>query len=173
MILVQVVVDPGGRLTEAEDLRRLSERKAPVMQFTLIGMAVAAENPAASAAWFAEHFGFKVGIDLGWYASTQHADHPTVSLDFVQRDHQSWPRATRGKAVVGTLIAFLVADVDAEYGRLRAAGLEVVMPLVTEPWGQRRFQVSGPDGLLVEVLQMVAADPRWLAENGLAVEATP
>lgn len=139
------------------------------MQFKLMGMALAAQNPAASAAWFAEHFGFEVGIDLGWYVNTQHADHPNVSLDFVQRDHVSWPQATRGKTVVGTLLAFLVADVDAEFERLRPAGLEVVMPVVTEPWGQRRFQVAGPDGVLVEVLQMVAPNPQWLADNGLAV----
>ncbi|WP_433375215.1 VOC family protein [Actinoplanes sp. CA-142083] len=120
-----------------------------------------------SAAWFGEHFGFAVGIDLGWYVNTQHADHPNLSLDFVQRDHAAWPAATRGKDVVGTLLAFLVEDVDAEYARLSNAGLTVVMPLVTEPWGQRRFQVTGPDGLLVEVLQMVAPDPRWMADNGL------
>ncbi|SBV24977.1 Glyoxalase-like domain-containing protein [Micromonospora krabiensis] len=134
----------------------------------MVGMAVAAEHPAASAAWFAEHLGFKIGIDLGWYVNTQHPEHPSVSLDFVQRDHESWPEASRGKAVVGTLLAFLVADVDAEFARLSATGSAIVMPLVTEPWGQRRFQVAGPDGLLVEVLQTVAPDPQWLADNGLA-----
>ncbi|GIE88660.1 VOC family protein [Actinoplanes regularis] len=136
------------------------------MKFTLVGMAVAATTPATSAAWFAEHFGFVVGIDLGWYVNTQHGEHPNLSLDFVQRDHESWPEATRGKNVVGTLLAFLVADVDAEYARLSEAGLEVVKSLVTEPWGQRRFQIAGPDGLLVEVLQTVAPDPQWLADNG-------
>lgn len=138
------------------------------MKFTMVGMVVAAQTPAVSAAWFAEHFGFTVGIDLGWYINTQHADHPYLSLDFVQRDHESWPQATRGRTVVGSLLAFLVADVDAEYARLSAAGMEVVMPLVTEPWGQRRFQVAGPDGLLVEVLQMVTPDLQWLADNGFA-----
>ncbi len=49
--------------------------------------------------------------------------------------------------MAGTLLAFLVADVDAEFERLRTAGLDVVIPLVIEPWGQRRFQVAGPDGL--------------------------
>ncbi|MEV4706639.1 VOC family protein [Actinoplanes sp. NPDC049316] len=140
------------------------------MQFTMIGMAVAAENPTASAAWFVQHFGFRVGVDLGWYVNTQHADHPTMGLDFVQRDHPSWPQATRGRTVVGTLLAFVVADVEAEYERARSAGLEIVMPLVTEPWGQRRFQVAAPDGLFVEVLQAVAPDPQWLADNGLAGE---
>ncbi|GAA4605145.1 catechol 2,3-dioxygenase-like lactoylglutathione lyase family enzyme [Actinoplanes octamycinicus] len=136
------------------------------MKFTMVGMAIAAEKPAVSAAWFTEHFGFAVGVDLGWYVNTQHTDHPALSLDFVQRDHPSWPAATRGKTVVGTLLAFLVADVDAEYARLGDEGLEVVLPPVTEPWGQRRFQVAGPDGLLVEVLQQVAPDPQWLADNG-------
>ncbi|MFI7604301.1 anthrone oxygenase family protein [Micromonospora sp. NPDC049366] len=32
---------------------------------------------------------------------------------------------------------------------------------MTEPWGQRRFQVAGPDGLLVEVLQAVI-DPWFM-----------
>jgi uncharacterized glyoxalase superfamily protein PhnB len=86
----------------------------------------------------------------------------------VQRDHESWPQATRGKNVVGTLLAFLVADVGAECARLSAAGIEVVMPLLTEPRGQRRFQVARPDGLLVVVLQTVAPDPQWLVDNGFA-----
>ena len=57
---------------------------------------------------------------------------------------------------------------DAELARLHTAGVEVVMPLVTEPWGQRRFQLAGPDGLLIEVLQLVPPDPQWLADNGMA-----
>ncbi|WAS94712.1 VOC family protein [Nannocystis punicea] len=134
----------------------------------MIGFVVAAENPTASARWFEEHFGFEVGIDIGWYVNTRHPDHPNVSLDFVQRDHHSWPLTTRGKQVVGSLMALLVEDVDAEHARLGRAGLEIVLPLVTEPWGQRRFQVVAPDGLLVEVLQAVAPDPAWLAANGLA-----
>jgi catechol 2,3-dioxygenase-like lactoylglutathione lyase family enzyme len=138
------------------------------MQFSLIGVVVAAEDPTRSAQWFVAHFGFKVGIDIGWYVNLQHPGHANVSLDFVQRDHESWPAATRGKPVAGSLLAFLVADVDAEHERLRRAGLAVVLPLVTEPWGQRRFQVAAPDGLFVEVLQSVAPDPAWLAANGLA-----
>ncbi|MBU2664019.1 VOC family protein [Actinoplanes bogorensis] len=136
------------------------------MRIAMIGMVAAAEKPSASAAWFAEHFGFKVNIDLGWYVNTQADGHEKLNLDFVQRDHESWPEATRGKSVVGTLIALVVEDVDAEFERLTAYGINVVTPLVTEPWGQRRFQLAGPDGLLVEVLQQVAPDPQWLADNG-------
>jgi hypothetical protein len=44
------------------------------MRFTTVGMAFAAESPEASAAWFVEHFGFRVGIDIGWYVNTQHVE---------------------------------------------------------------------------------------------------
>ncbi|MFD6953775.1 hypothetical protein A6A08_05230 [Nocardiopsis sp. TSRI0078] len=140
------------------------------MDIELVGLAVLCDDPRASAEWFTEHFGFEVGVDLGWYLNTQHKDHPKLSVDFVLRDHPSTHEVLRrGRA--GSLIAFLVPDADAEEKRLREAGVEVVMPLVSEPWGQRRFQVSGPEGLHVEVLQLVDPDPRWMRDNGLAAEA--
>lgn len=135
------------------------------MDVTLIGLALMAENPTTSAQWFADHFGFKININLGWYVNTQRPEHPNVSLDFVDRTHESSPDALRGKQVAGTLLAFLVPDVDTEERRLREAGVEVVLPLVTEPWGQRRVQFRGPDGLIVEVLQLVEPDPDWIAQQ--------
>ncbi|MEV0648583.1 VOC family protein [Phytomonospora sp. NPDC050363] len=138
------------------------------MRFTLMGTALMSADPQAAARWFTEHFGFTVGIDVGWYVNAQHSDHPNVALDFVDRDHESLPAELRGASVAGTLLGLLVEDVDAEDRRLRAAGLDVVLPLATEPWGQRRVQFRGPDGVIVEILQMVEPDPRWLADNGLA-----
>jgi hypothetical protein len=76
------------------------------------------------------------------------------------------PDVVRGKRVAGTLLAFLVDDVDGEEARLRREELEIVLPLVTEPWGQRRLQVTGPDGLVVEVLQAVDPSPEWLRSRG-------
>ena len=138
------------------------------MQVSLFGTALAAADPRAAADWFVEHLGFGVTVDLGWYVATQHPQHPSLSLDFVVDDHASWPVEMRSRPVSGAMLAFLVEDVDAEEARLRAAGVESVMDLVTEPWGQRRFRVAGPDGVVVEVLQRVAPDMDWLAANGLA-----
>ncbi|MUL40625.1 hypothetical protein FZ103_05425 [Streptomonospora sp. PA3] len=133
----------------------------------MIGFALSVRDPAGCAAWFAEHFGFGVNVDIGWYVNTTCADLPGVSLDFVRSDHESWPEAVRGRQVSGALVAFLVADVDAEARRLAEAGVEFALEAVTEPWGQRRCQVLGPEGVVVEVLQQVAPDPQWLAAHGL------
>ncbi|GAA1766779.1 MULTISPECIES: VOC family protein [Streptomonospora] len=133
----------------------------------LVGFALSVQDPAGCARWFAEHFGFGVNIDIGWYVNTASPDLPSVSLDFVHCDHASLPEGLRGRAVAGAMVAFLVGDVDAEAERLRGAGADFALEVVTEPWGQRRFQVRGPEGVVVEVLQLVEADPQWLAAHGL------
>ncbi|HLS41541.1 MAG TPA: VOC family protein [Ornithinicoccus sp.] len=136
------------------------------MQVTQIGAAFASTDPTAAGGWFAEHLGFTVLVDLGWYVSTQHPDREELRVDFVQQDHDTWVEP--GQRVTGAMLALLVDDVDAAHERVSAAGVHVLKPLVTEPWGQRRFQVAGPDGLVVELVQPVAPDPEWMAAQGLA-----
>lgn len=138
------------------------------MQVKGIGAVIMAADPTASAEWLAEHFGFKINVDIGWYVNTQHPDHPSLHLDLMRLGHESMPDPLRDR--LGGFIAFQVDDVDAEEERLRGAGVEISLPATTEPWGQRRLQALGPGGLVVEVLQVVAPDPEWLAEQGLAAQ---
>ena len=46
-----------------------------------------------------------------------------------------------------------VDDVDAVYAAMRAAGHEIVHPLVTEAWGVRRFFVRSPGGAVLNIAQ--------------------
>lgn len=65
------------------------------------------------------------------------------------------------------MLALVVDDVDDRHSRMVAGRVPVLKPLVTEPWGQRRFQVAGPDGLVVELVQPVEPDLEWMAAQGL------
>ena len=134
------------------------------MQVTQIGAAFASAAPSAAGSWLGEHLGFEVAVDLGWYVSTRHPDQ-ALSVDFVQHDHDTWVEPATG--VRGTMLALVVTDIDAEHDRLVTAGVPLLKQLVTEPWGQRRVQVAGPDGLVVELVQPVAPDPDWMAAQGL------
>ncbi len=46
-----------------------------------------------------------------------------------------------------------VDDVDAAYDEARTRGYEIVHPLVTEPWGVRRFFVRAPGGPVLNIAQ--------------------
>lgn len=69
---------------------------------------------------------------------------------------------TCGKVVVpadSCGLEFEVSDVDEEYRRLLAAGIEVPEPPVTYPWKWRAFAVKDPDGNNLDFVQYVGELP--------------
>ena len=58
-----------------------------------------------------------------------------------------------------------VEDVDAEYQRLVVdGGLPALLPLQSEPFGQRHFVVAGPDGVLIDVITPIPPEPEFSAQ---------
>ena len=55
------------------------------------------------------------------------------------------------------ILDFLVGDVDAEYPRVAAFGVDWVLPPTTQPWGNRSMVVRDPAGNLVNVFSRPAA----------------
>jgi len=68
------------------------------------------------------------------------------------RENDGLPAASLGQPRQGEVILdFLVDDVDAEYPRVAALGVEWVMPPTTQPWGNRSMIFRDPAGNLVNV----------------------
>ena len=59
------------------------------------------------------------------------------------------PGSAEAAANRSAIFEFLVDDVDAEFERLTAAGLETVTVPALMPWGNRVFFLRDPDGNLV------------------------
>ena len=57
--------------------------------------------------------------------------------------------------VSGVVLAWEVADADAEHERLVAAGAEIVQVPELQPWGHKNFVVQGPDGWKITLFQIV------------------
>jgi len=57
------------------------------------------------------------------------------------------------------ILDFRVADVDSEYDRIHALGVEWVMPPSTQPLGNRSMIIRDPDGNLVNVFSHGEGDP--------------
>lgn len=74
----------------------------------------------------------------------------------------SWPAnpATGSEQrVSGLILAFTVASgLQEQEKRLREAGVRITMPLRQEPWGERLFQVTDPNGVIVQFVEWVAPE---------------
>ena len=67
------------------------------------------------------------------------------------REDDGAPTAGRQLGQDEIILYFLVDDVDAEYPRVAALGVEWVMPPATQPWGNRSMIFRDPAGNLVNV----------------------
>ncbi|MGH7002845.1 MAG: VOC family protein [Alphaproteobacteria bacterium] len=124
---------------------------------------------AASSAFYQRHFGFVPAFENDWYAHLTAPDSAGVNLGLVAYDHASVPGPHRVPAQ-GVLVNFEVADVDAEYARLKDS-VPVVTPLRDEAFGQRHFILSDPDGALIDVITPIPPSAEFAAQY--KVPATP
>ena len=60
--------------------------------------------------------------------------------------------STLGARAGETILDFVAADVDGEYDRVDALGVDWVLPPTTQPWGRRSMLFRDPEGRLVSVL---------------------
>ena len=120
------------------------------------------DDVAASAAFYVMHFGFKEMYSSDWYVHLTSSESDTVNLAVLQWDHETIPQEGRGR-VGGLLINFEVEDVDAEYERLKAAGLPIMLALRDEAFGQRHFITRDPNGVLIDVIKPIPPSAEFVA----------
>jgi len=109
------------------------------------------EDVATTAAFYATHFGFAPAFESDWYVHLQSTTDEAVNLAVLDRAHETIPVAGRG-VTSSFILNFEVEDVDSVHGRLAAAGLPMHLALRDEPFGQRHFITSDPNGVLIDII---------------------
>jgi catechol 2,3-dioxygenase-like lactoylglutathione lyase family enzyme len=116
-----------------------------------------------TAAFYCTHFGFTPLFTADWYVHLQSAGDPSVNLAILDRHHHTIPAAARGRTG-GIILNFEVDDVDDQHTRLAAAGLPIALSLRDEEFGQRHFIVTGPDGVLIDIIRPIPPSPEFAAQ---------
>ncbi|HEY9888584.1 MAG TPA: VOC family protein [Candidatus Obscuribacterales bacterium] len=123
------------------------------MDITASAISLNVDDVAASAAFVTDHFGFKADMAAEGFVSLSRPD-AGFNLIFLHTDLSTFkPVSMRGHRADGLLVVFVVTDIDREYARLQAAGVAITTPIETEDWGERFFQVSDPNGVVIQLVQ--------------------
>ncbi|KLL10972.1 MULTISPECIES: VOC family protein [Protofrankia] len=109
------------------------------------------EDVSASAAFLVEHFGFRQEMAADGFASLTRDD-TGMNVVFLRRGLPTLPADQRDSHAAGLILAFVVDDLEGELARLQAEGVAITMPLTTEEWGERAFQVRDPNGIVVQLV---------------------
>ena len=110
------------------------------------------DNVERLAAFYARLFGVPVALN-DYYVEIQAGP---ASVGFSRRRFTEYndqgPAAGSGpRRQDEVILDFLVDDVDAEYPRVAALGVDWVLPPTTQPWGTRSMIFRDPAGNLVNV----------------------
>ncbi|MBD2259355.1 VOC family protein [Pseudanabaena sp. FACHB-2040] len=125
------------------------------MQITASAISLNVEDVAASAAFVTNHFGFKEDMSADGFVSLSRAD-AGFNLIFLDTKLKTFkPDSMRGHRADGLLVVFVVEEIDREYARLQAEGVTITTPIETEAWGERFFQVSDPNGVVIQLVQWI------------------
>ncbi|MBD3886078.1 VOC family protein [Phormidium tenue FACHB-886] len=127
------------------------------MKITASAISLNVDDVTASATFIKQHFGFREEMSADGFVSLSRQD-VGFNVVFLQTGLESFkPTHMRGHRADGLLIAFVVDDIDREYARLQAEGVTITTAIETEPWGERFFQVTDPNGVVLQLVQWMTA----------------
>jgi predicted enzyme related to lactoylglutathione lyase len=123
------------------------------VRITASAISLNVDDVTASAEFAKEHFGFTEDMAADGFVSLSRED-AGFNLVFLRTGLASFkPESMRDRSADGLLVAFVVDDIDGEYARLQAEGVAITTPIETEPWGERFFQVTDPNGVVIQLVQ--------------------
>jgi uncharacterized glyoxalase superfamily protein PhnB len=123
------------------------------MRITQSAISLNVPNVERSAEFLETHFGFHREMEAEGFVSLARED-AGFNLIFLQVGLPSFRPATHEAAAgMGTLIVFVVDDIDAEWERLQGRDLFFPTTIQTEPWGERFFQVLDPNNIIYQLVQ--------------------
>src|SRR6266567_6997932 len=126
------------------------------MKINASAVSLNVDDVAASARFLTTHFGFTEEMSADGFASLARDD-AGMNVVFLRRGLEVLPEDQRDDHAAGLILAFIVEDLEGELARLQAEGVAITMPLRSEEWGERAFQVRDPNGVIVELLDWKAA----------------
>jgi catechol 2,3-dioxygenase-like lactoylglutathione lyase family enzyme len=106
-------------------------------------------------------FGFRVAFEADWIVVLNSGGARPITVAFMHTRHPSAPPSPAPYSGDGMFITLQVADARSEHERLVAAGLGCSLDLTDEPWGQRRFAVTDPAGVWVDVVEQIEPAAGW------------
>lgn len=106
--------------------------------------------------YYTKWFEFEVFFESTWFVLLQSKSDKPYFIAFMDyRQPTSPPSIPAINAKAGVFLTLEVDNVEAEYQKLVAAGIDVYYGLKTEAWGQKRFGLIDPNGMYVDIVEQV------------------
>ncbi|MFJ4775059.1 VOC family protein [Streptomyces sp. NPDC088762] len=142
------------------------------MNVTTSTLSLTVADVDASREFFRTHLGYEVAVEADGFASLSRGD-AAADIVLLRRGIEVLPPEQRDQQATGLIFALTVTDIEAEELRLRAAGAPITMALREEAWGERLFQLTDPNGIVVQLVEWATPDGPARTEDPAMLVITP
>jgi uncharacterized glyoxalase superfamily protein PhnB len=140
---------PGGRISLVQAGNAHSQ-EGITDEISSSAVSLNVEDVAASSRFLRPHFGFTQEMAADGFASLTRQD-TGMNVVLLRRGMPTLPADQRGIHAAGLTLVFVVDDLEGELARLRTEGVTIMMPLTTEEWSERAFQLRDPNGVIIQL----------------------
>ena len=107
--------------------------------------------------FYRDTLGFTLVFENDSYIEMLAQGSTTMGVSFVS------PELSGGEKFTGEgiILSFEVADVDAEFARLKASGVRILEELRDKAWGERSFVINDPNGVHVYIYKSIPPTPEY------------
>ena len=110
-------------------------------------------------AFYVDALDFSVVFEASWFLLVAAPGERSPTIAFMHPGHPSSPPGPEAFSGQGVIWTIQVEDAAAVYETARGAGVAVHHELTDEPWGQRRFMLRDPAGLLLDIVEQTDPEP--------------
>jgi uncharacterized glyoxalase superfamily protein PhnB len=136
----------------------------PALKISSYYPVIMTHDVSGTAKFWCTHLGFISIFEADWYVHLQHGEHSDVNIAVLQMNHETIPASARGRSASGILINFEVEDPDTLYAEMCDRGLPILLELRDEPFGQRHFITTDPNGVLIDIIKPIEPSPEFAAQ---------
>ena len=107
--------------------------------------------------FYRDILGFALVFENDSYIEMLAQGSTTMGVSFVS------PELSGGEKFTGEgiILSFEVADVDAEFARLKAAGVRILEEIRDKAWGERSFVINDPNGVHIYIYKAIPPTPEY------------
>jgi catechol 2,3-dioxygenase-like lactoylglutathione lyase family enzyme len=120
--------------------------------------AICTDDVVSSVRFYQRLLGLVPVFEADFYVQLRAPDNPAAQVAFVRRTHPSVPQGYQNRAE-GVVVTVEVNDARQLHARAVHLEVPIVLSLRDEPWGQRHFMIRDPDGLLLDIAQIIPPSP--------------
>lgn len=119
------------------------QSKRPSMTIRRTVPNIKSDHPERSREFYVDFLGLEIAMSRDEIITFASPTNRTAQISIMRHDQSKTPHPD---------VSVEVTDVDEVHARALERGVEIVYPLTNEPWGVRRFFVSDPNGMVINIL---------------------